>query len=453
MELTPLSEVPCEVKELEGRGRGLCATRHIARGEKLFVSSCFGYAVLDSSASPQQLCHGCLGFSEVLAVRCSGCGTTYCSELCMELDLVTGHEFCCQALARMATVGHRKTTLFERSAACFLLRAFARRRAMSGTGPNVDANAASNAAADAPTFDDALRQCNDHDGIDGFARRESQRERAVRLAVLQAGRLVNRDEALRLLLVEPQNSYSLRDPTGALRGWLMYPRASMMNHSCLPNCGCVVEGVRVTFYALVDIAAGVECTQCYLQLPEKDSYGAPSTSSWGFECNCPRCVRSAHSPESLRAIAAFDAEHRCACGCIVVPSMAVGKVCRCHEYKTRSASGQTAPPRAVGLAKRTTVKCCGEAQGAAVEATFEAAVEDAKTGQAQGEALTPDEGRWALDAPQEAAAEARAQAAKKAGGYYYVPWMLTPEEAKERGFREDEEVVMPMPVYSDEEED
>ena len=52
-----------------------------------------------------------------------------------------------------------------------------------------------------------------------------------------------------------------------------------------------------------------------------------------------------------------------------------------------------------------------------------------------------------------AAAEARAQAAKKAGGYYYVPWMLTPEEAKERGFREDEEVVMPMPVYSDEEED
>jgi hypothetical protein len=29
--------------------------------------------------------------------------------------------------------------------------------------------------------------------------------------------------------------------------------------------------------------------------------------------------------------------------------------------------------------------------------------------------------------------------------------MLTPDEAKVRGFREDEEVVMPMPVYSDDE--
>jgi hypothetical protein len=129
--------------------------------------------------------------------------------------------------------------------------------------------------------------------------------------------------------------------------------------------------------------------------------------------------------------------------------MAVGKVCRCHEYKTRSASGRPAPPRAVGLAKRTTLKCSGEAQVAAVEATVEAAVEDAETGQA--EVWTPDKGRWALDAPQEAAAEARAQAAKKAGDSYYETWMLTPEEAKERGFREDEEVVMPMPVYSDDE--
>ena len=32
-------------------------------------------------------------------------------------------------------------------------------------------------------------------------------------------------------------------------------------------------------------------------------------------------------------------------------------------------------------------------------------------------------------------------------------WMLTPEEAKERGFRDDEELVMPMPVDSSDEED
>lgn len=124
-------------------------------------------------------------------------------------------------------------------------------------------------------------------------------------------------------------------------------------------------------------------------------------------------------------------------------TVAVGKVCRCHEYKTRSASGQPAPPRAVGLAKRTTFKCCGEAQVAAVEATVEAAVEDAETGQAKGEVWTPDEGRWALDARRRLQPRPEIPTMNRS--------MLTPDEAKERGFREDEEVVMPMPVYSDDE--
>ena len=344
----PARSPPCVVKDLEGRGRGLCATRPIARGERLFVSSCFGYAVDDTCASPQQLCHGCLAFGTTLEVRCEGCGTSYCSDACMEHDRAAGHLLCCRPLARMATVGRRKTTSFERSAACFLLRAFARRR-VERDRPPTDAPVGHDDADDADdvTHDDAMRQCPDHEGIAGFPIRQAARQRAARLAMLQGGKLMSQDDALRLLLVEPQNSYSLRDPSGTIRGWLMYPRASMMNHSCVPNCACVVEGTRVTFYALVDIAAGEECTQCYLQLAaaEVDSDGAESTASWGFECGCPRCDRAAHTAERAAAIAAFDAEHRCVCGCIVVPSLASGDVCRCHDV--RPLGQQTGPGAAL----------------------------------------------------------------------------------------------------------
>jgi hypothetical protein len=64
-------------------------------------------------------------------------------------------------------------------------------------------------------------------------------------------------------------------------------------------------------------------------------------------------------------------------------------------------------------------------------------------------AASEEEERF-MDAPQVAAAEEWACAAKKAGDSPFL--MLTPEEAKERGFRDDEELVMPMPVDESDED-
>ena len=71
--------------------------------------------------------------------------------------------------------------------------------------------------------------------------------------------------------------------------------------------------------------------------------------------------------------------------------------------------------------------------------------------QAAAAAAASEEEESFMDAPQEAATEEWARAAKKAVDSPF--WMLTPEEAKERGFRDDEELVMPMPVDSSDEED
>jgi hypothetical protein len=85
------------------------------------------------------------------------------------------------------------------------------------------------------------------------------------------------------------------------------------------------------------------------------------------------------------------------------------------------------------------------------EAPRGACAEDGEEDEAQtaAAAASEEEERF-MDAPQVAAAEEWAWAAKKAGDSPFL--MLTPEEAKERGFRDDEELVMPMPVDESDED-
>ena len=145
-----------------------------------------------------------------------------------------------------------------------------------------------------------------------------------------------------------------------------------------------------TFFAIADIAAGEEVTQCYLalkdsapvadvdlppeaaaparteqpplpfELPDGEqplcldellSWEEPQeaqpakglasrTAAWGFQCDCIRCALR-HSAangdaEALAAqramIVAFDQVHRCACGCIVPPFMrGDGSRCQCSD--------------------------------------------------------------------------------------------------------------------------
>jgi hypothetical protein len=331
------------VRELPGRGRGLCATRDIRSGEKLFVSTAFGFALYDATrgdSGRQQLCCGCLRFAPRLPLCCGACGSSYCSVACEASDRAdNGHEHCCAALARLAAMSERKVTQYERSAAGFLMRVFARRRASSLHDGASRAWQCSTWLPE-PTFTDALAQCADAAHLPGYSKREAARERAVSLAALHAGRLIRpRDEAATLLRVEPHNSYALRDTGNALRGWVMYPHASMMNHSCLPNAACVASGWQLTFHALADIACGEELTQCYLHIGEDGASEAGGTADWGFDCQCARCDRGVSTHRAARgrgeveaAIAAFDAVHRCTCGCLVIPSMASHPTCRCHDH-------------------------------------------------------------------------------------------------------------------------
>ena len=322
-----------EVRELPGRGRGLCATRPIAMGEVCLAVRAVGMSLYahDKDYPPEQsLCHGCITFGRRLPLVCAGgCGATYCSEACAAADAAAGHAFCCPALRRISEMASKKKyTRIELSAACFLLRVFAaekawKQRSAGDTGASL--------------LDEALLQCPELSDDPEFAAHERTRTQAVKIAALLAGALVPRDKALELLRREPHNSYTLRDATNACRGWIMYPIASYINHSCLPNTACVVSaGGVLTFYALTPIAMGEEITQSYLT---DQSDGDCTSKAWGFQCTCPRCTRTATEQE----MTTFDARHVCACGTMVTSARGGGRACRCHDQPDARM-----PPRAPG---------------------------------------------------------------------------------------------------------
>eukprot|EP00965_Chrysotila_dentata_P134688 4455206-Pleurochrysis_carterae.AAC.1 len=324
-----------EVSAVEDKGRGLFATRKFKRNERLFAARAFGFCVFPGKS---ECCHCCLRFSndgEQLVERCGGCSTVYCSMECRVADALP-HRLACSSLARLDKVDSRKATVREKATAAFLLRAFAARgvQAVHGHGRRDERCAA---VLPAPSFEEAaFWQCVDHAGLEHYDEREKFRQRVVRLALLlRQGKATrcSEEEAVRLLRAEPCNSYTLRDPVGHERGWAMYPHASPVNHSCLPNAACTAVGENLVFEALSDIHPGDELLQCYLRLGEESTRSdewrsVADTMCWGFECACERCSDAV----SEKRLAEFDRRHICACGCVVSEAQARlgAEECQCH---------------------------------------------------------------------------------------------------------------------------
>ena len=262
------------IASLPGRGRGLVATQDLEPGP-LFEARAFGFSL--EPAAGVSFCLTCLQFDDAMPVHCAGCDSAFCSDECQSAASAAGHELCCGALGALRKVSGAKFKPSERAAAAFLLRSFARRAAAraAGTGA-VDAPAEASTGGvaatppgcsvlPAPSFEDAQRQCEDHAGVAGYDAREAWRQRVLKLCLGLKRSLVNdASAATRLLRSEPCNSYYLRDDRERPCGWAMFPQASWINHSCLPNVGCVAVHDRLRFEALVPIKRGEELTQCYL---------------------------------------------------------------------------------------------------------------------------------------------------------------------------------------------
>ena len=68
-----------------------------------------------------------------------------------------------------------------------------------------------------------------------------------------------------------------------LDGNFEYNDARFINHACRPNCECVLEGLKINFYALRDIKKGEEILYNY-------SYKFENCLKHPCKCGFPECV-------------------------------------------------------------------------------------------------------------------------------------------------------------------
>ena len=322
------------VAEIQGRGLGLVATRRFEACERLFASTAFGYA----GSYLDDMCAMCLSFGNFVPRRCEDCPAVYCSEACRAADeRVNNHSRCCKALGRIAELPDGVADRDCKSSAAFLLRAFAARHRSSTSTAAAAKSANEERQLPWPTLADALSQCSEIEGAaDWSDEREAQRERAVQLASLHGGKrlLSDKAQARALLRRRRHNAYSLLDGDDDYRGWVLYPGASYINHSCVPNCCGIISRRTIIFEALRPIEPHEEIVQCYVRLDGGRDF---RPEDWGFSCECPRCAGTAAAED----LAAFDAEFVCtSCGCVTTASRHQATAsggCRCQQNHARAA--------------------------------------------------------------------------------------------------------------------
>ena len=156
---------------------------------------------------------------------------------------------------------------------------------------------------------------------------------------------------------------------------------------------------------------------------------------------------------------AFDAKHRCACGKMVTARAAAAaramRRCRCHAH---NALRPQLPPEPAEPGTRAAAECgpcTGDTTpGTPVPTTAAGTVAGAVEPRAQGG--RPIGGADLAPSTTPVAAAARLEAAAPPPVAATEAWtevVMGSEEARLRGFRPDEEVLMPLHVWSDSDED
>ena len=71
----------------------------------------------------------------------------------------------------------------------------------------------------------------------------------------------------------------------------LYPSASVLNHSCSPNCILTYRGDTVTIRTIRDVREGEELTHSYIDLCQTtEERREILQAEYGFKCDCERCT-------------------------------------------------------------------------------------------------------------------------------------------------------------------
>jgi len=357
-----INEATFVVKETPSSGRGLYATRKIAKNEFILSSKVAASALHRKHLS--SMCQHCFRYSEdddqEFQIKCPNCATFYCSTVCQEQDMPLHSPHC----SWLSQISSTKTLKKEESCHVRLLFRMLSRCCCS---------------SDATVLPSIEFMMPDNKNIPGFKRRNIQREKAAKFFVdmlpndpttttsattnnntsttetsSYGAAMKEEKESKHLSLVEqlrlaptfrsksavanylsrgPANEFALFDQNGEGCGCGFFPLAALVNHSCMPSASVQLEKNNMMFYATRNIAVGEQITQSYTNLTGDGRMSRVENlqESWGFTCQCVRCIATTKEDEQI--LIKFDKEHVCACGGVSVPASNRGSRegnCQCN---------------------------------------------------------------------------------------------------------------------------
>ncbi|OQR95388.1 histone-lysine N-methyltransferase ASHR1-like isoform 2 [Thraustotheca clavata] len=101
-----------------------------------------------------------------------------------------------------------------------------------------------------------------------------------------------------------------------------YPRATLFNHSCLPNCIATFDGRNIEVRTLCHIELGQELTISYIELIQtRATRQKELASSYFFNCTCLRCQGLNNWVEKEEWLSALRCQDTC-CKGLVKPNIA-----------------------------------------------------------------------------------------------------------------------------------
>ncbi|XP_030853046.1 histone-lysine N-methyltransferase SMYD3-like [Strongylocentrotus purpuratus] len=258
-------------------GRKLVATSRFAPGQCILEELPYVYTLCDNTRG--LYCDFCLKKSSTLK-KCSSCNyVRYCNTSCQKRDWTRCHKQECKILQK---IHPSPPDLHGAQLLSHLIRK--QRKSTPCTQDNEDC------------FPTTVDQLESHLS---YAKKDNIESLLFVLQqFFEEDVLAEPSSLVKMYGVINCNSFSIYNNDLIAIASGIYLRASMVNHSCDPNCTWVFDGRKLQLRTVKDVTEGEECTISYIDNinPTKERQ-AELEKRYHFTCKCVRCVEEINSLE------------------------------------------------------------------------------------------------------------------------------------------------------------